>query len=569
MVFMIMRKMCPHYTSFLLTNFYSGIFTFVALISIHTCLYAGENLPVHRPNIVLIIADDASWQHFGTYGAKALETPNIDKMAELGLVFENAFASSSTCTPSRSAILTGRNSFELEDGMLLTGYLPKKFNTYTAILEEAGYKIGSTGKGWGPGGLYGRPKNPVGTPYTYLTKNYYRSEFNDSPVSEINYAGNFNNFLFDRHENQPFAFWIGFHEPHTPYTEAFAAHRKIKPLAVQVPTFYPDTDTTRSVIASYLAEIEHLDDQVGAVFKVLKNHNELNKTLIIFTSDNGMPFPRAKGNLYDHGLRVPLIAFWPEVISPQRRVDDLISLTDLAPTFIDITGLQIPHQMSGKSLLDFFRIDKSGKIRSENRKIFAGTERHGKKSACKLWSMENVLPDNAACGNYPSRSIRDNEYLLIWNAMPDNFPVATDIKGNLLKKEIVKEHNIENGFIAFNIEKRPEFELYHLVTDTYTVKNLSLTTTHDTKFNQMKQELFDYLRERLDPRVMGNPSFWDFTPEFILHQGASDFIYSSRGQGGNIPKKRLLKMLDTYYKENGYDQKYKTKVLDRLEKNMN
>ena len=228
MVFMIMRKMCPHYTSFLLTNFYSGIFTFVALISIHTCLYAGENLPVHRPNIVLIIADDASWQHFGTYGAKALETPNIDKMAELGLVFENAFASSSTCTPSRSAILTGRNSFELEDGMLLTGYLPKKFNTYTAILEEAGYTIGSTGKGWGPGGLYGRPKNPVGTPYTYLTKNYYRGEFNDSPVSEINYAGNFNNFLFDRHENQPFAFWIGFHEPHTPYTEAFAAHRKIK-----------------------------------------------------------------------------------------------------------------------------------------------------------------------------------------------------------------------------------------------------------------------------------------------------------------------------------------------------
>ena len=85
----------------------------------------------------------------------------------------------------------------------------------------------------------------------------------------------------------------------------------------------------------------------------------------------------------------------------------------------------------------------------------------------------------------------------------------------------------------------------------------------------MKQELFDYLRERLDPRVIGNPSFWDFTPEFILHQGASDFIYSSRGQGRNIPKKRLLKMLDTYYKEKGYDQKYKAKVLDRLEKNMN
>ncbi len=566
---MILRKIYPDFMSSFSNKFWLSTLTFGALLLFHACLYANDKLPIPRPNIVLLIADDASWQHFGTYGAKALDTPNVDKMAELGLVFENAFASSPTCSPSRSAILTGRNSFELEDGMLLTGYLPKKFDTYPAILEKAGYKIGSTGKGWGPGGLYGRPANPAGTPYTYLTKNFYRSEFDESPVAEVNYAGNFNNFLFDRQENQPFAFWIGFQEPHTPYAKRFATHRQIKNSDIQVPSFYPETETTRSVIASYLAEIEHLDDQVGAVFEVLDNHEELDNTLIIFTSDNGMPFPRGKGNLYDHGLRMPLIAFWPEIITPQRRVDDLISLTDLAPTFIDVAGLKIPDQMSGKSLLDFFLADESGKIRSSGRKVFAGTERHGKKSACKLWSLENFLPDDAKCGNYPSRSIRSNEYLLIWNAIPDNFPIATDVKGGLIKEEIARKNDNKNRYITVNIEKRPEFELYQPVTDPYTVKNLSLDPIHSAKFNEMKQELFNYLKERRDPRVLGNHALWDLTPDFILHQGATDFIYSARGQGGNIPKKRLIKMLSIYYEELGYDQNYITKVLDRLEKNMN
>jgi len=103
---------------------------------------------IDSPNIVFIIADDASWKHFGVYGSKELKTPNIDNMALQGVLFQNAFVSTPSCTASRGSILTGRNGFELEDGILLGGYLPKKFNTYTEILQKAGYKVGARDAIW-------------------------------------------------------------------------------------------------------------------------------------------------------------------------------------------------------------------------------------------------------------------------------------------------------------------------------------------------------------------------------------------------------------------------------------
>jgi len=505
---------------------------------------------IDSPNIVFIIADDASWKHFGVYGSKELKTPNIDNMALQGVLFQNAFVSTPSCTASRGSILTGRNGFELEDGILLGGYLPKKFNTYTEILQKAGYKVGATGKGWGPGTLFGRDVNPAGSPHNYLQENRYKELFCDNSISPTNYAANFNNFLFERKEDQPFVFWVGTHEPHKPFTNGLAATQNIDINKIIVPEFYPDNKDVRTELGEYLAEIQHLDYQVGQVYEVLKKHNQLSNTMVVFTSDNGMPFPRSKSNLYEYGIHMPLIVTWGNQIKKNRKILDLISLTDLAPTFIDAAGLTVPSSMSGKSFLDIIKSERDGEVRNDDRKIFSGIERHG------------------ASAIYPSRTIRSKDFQLIWNAFPENIPIAVD--GGPIRDELIKSKEKTPFYYKINMDRRPEFELYDVQDDPNSLNNLVKSNNHQIIMQSLKKELFEYLESRDDPRVLGNSDIWEYSPAFILWNGekGSGVNYSPFTQGQNIPKERMKKMLIEYYHKNDFEQDFIDKVLKRLENNL-
>ena len=245
-----------------------------------------------RPNIVLAIADDWSFPHAGIYGDRTVSTPNFDRVAREGVRFTHAFVAAPSCTPSRAALLTGQAVHRLEEGGNLHGFLPKSYPVYPDLLEETGYVVGHTGKGWGPGRFEagGRARNPAG------------------PLFK-----SFDEFMERRAKGSPFCFWSGSTDPHRPYEPGTGAQSGMKPERVQVPGFLPDTAEVRNDLLDYYFEVQRFDRDLGRIIEALERAGELENTIVIVTSDNGMPFPRAKANVYDGGARVPLVIRWPGV----------------------------------------------------------------------------------------------------------------------------------------------------------------------------------------------------------------------------------------------------------------
>ncbi|MBM4157084.1 MAG: hypothetical protein FJ221_18975 [Lentisphaerae bacterium] len=221
-----------------------------------TALAAAE-----RPNVVFFIVDDQSWLESSAYGGASVPTPQFDRLAREGVLFDHGFTSAPSCAPSRAAILTGRNFWELEQGAFIQGWLPTKFPLLPDLLEGAGYHAGFTGKGWGPGvdAPGGRARNPAGTAWT--TERRTPAE---PGINPIDYAANFAKFLDARPDGKPFYFWIGTTEPHHPHDRR--NHERLGvPLAdIRVPGFLPDTPGVRTHRADYLYEVRHADTTLAA-----------------------------------------------------------------------------------------------------------------------------------------------------------------------------------------------------------------------------------------------------------------------------------------------------------------
>ena len=295
-----------------------------------------------RPNILLAISDDQSWRDAGAYGHRTLRTPAFDRIAREGTLFTHGYCPAPQCSPSRAALLTGRNIWQLEEAGTHDSLFPSQYDVYPELLKEVGYLIGYTGKPWGPGNwqVGGRSSNPAGEAY-----NQHKLMPPTTGISNCDYAANFQAFLRDRSEAQPFCFWFGCREPHRPYERdsGILAGKQVD--LCDVPPFLPDVDLVRRDLLDYELEIEWFDDQLGQMVKVLEDLGELDNTLIVATSDNGLPFPRAKANLYEFGSRVPLAIRWGKVSG--KVVDGLVSLIDLAPTFLEAAGMGVHSGMTG------------------------------------------------------------------------------------------------------------------------------------------------------------------------------------------------------------------------------
>jgi arylsulfatase A-like enzyme len=343
-----------------------------------------------EPNIVLVLADDWSWPHAGAYRDPVIQTPHFDRVAAEGVLFHHAYVSSPSCTPSRAALLTGQWHWRLGGGANLYGPLPVEHPVYTELLETAGYHTGFTRKGWAPGELGDRNRNPAGNGY-------------DS----------FDAFLEARPANSPFVFWFGTTDPHRPYDASSGASAGIPIDDIHLPAIFPDSPAVRNDMADYFMEIQRLDRELGEMLEMLAALDELDHTIVVVTSDNGMPFPRAKSHLYDTGTRVPLAIRWPERIPGNREVEDFVSLTDLAPTFLAAAGLPAPQEMTGSNLMPVLESEVSGPVEAARDRVFFGKERH-------VPSQE--APDG---GGYPMRGIRTADFLYIRNFAPDRWPAGT------------------------------------------------------------------------------------------------------------------------------------------------
>lgn len=445
-----------------------------------------------RPNLLLCIADDMSWAHTGIDGDPAIKTPNIDKLARAGVRFQHAYCSAPSCTPSRAALLTGRAFCQLEEGSSLLSTLPKKFSVYPDLLEKAGYAVGFTGKGWDPGNWRpgGRTRNPVGPRYA-----------------------SFHDFLEKVEAGKPFCFWLGSHDPHRPYKPGSGINAGIDPAKIAVPPIVPDTPEIRKDLADYLFAIQRFDRDIGEAVAELERRGLHNRTLIVVTSDNGMPYPRGKCNLYDWGTRMPLLFSWPGHIPPNRVIADMVSLTDLAPTFLEAAGISVSNEMTGKSLLPTLLSDKAGRIDKDRDQVFYGRERH-----------DTFRKEGEMILGYPMRAVRTERFLYIRNFKPDRVPSGDNPEKNQDNdrgpaKTFVVEHKGDPAVRPFYERAyglRPAEELYDLTKDPNQWKNVAADKTYDAPLAEMRSKLDRIMTTLNDPRRPHgpNPDVFDTYPVY-------------------------------------------------------
>lgn len=443
-----------------------------------------EQQNARRPNIVFCMADDWSWPHASILGDPVVKTPNFDRVASEGVLFENAFVSTPSCTPSRLSILAGQHHWRLKEGDSLGGSLREEYDVYTEMLQETGYRIGRFGKGVWP------------SQHTFRKRDSFGVKF-----------GSFNAFLRDRNPGQPFCYWHGGQDPHRPYEMGIGGGSGMKLSQVRVPACLPDNQTVRSDMADYLWEVQRFDREVGQIMTELEAIGELENTIFIVSGDNGMPFPRCKATLYDYGTRVPLAIRWGSKVNGQRKVADFITLCDLAPTFLEIAGIAPPASMTGRSLLTILKSNQSGQIDDERDFALMGMERH-------------VYP-------YPSRALRSKEYLYIRNFGAPKWKTG-ETKGQSREYDFAKNpwpngpgafsHNIDPSptkqflrlnrhrdevkrFAEFSFGMRPDEELYDLAKDPEQLQNVAKDRHYAAIKKRLRKQLDAELIKSDDPRL--------------------------------------------------------------------
>ncbi len=448
-----------------------------------------------RPNLLFAISDDQSWAHTGVAGDKVVKTPAFDRVARAGVHFTNAVTASPGCAPSRAAILTGRVPWQLEEAGTHASHFPRKFQVYPDTLAKAGYHVGLTGKG------AGWPHNPAGPDYqsrkaTGLPKG----------INSNDYAANFEEFLGRRRKDQPFCFWYGASEPHRVFEEGVGLRAGKRLEDVKVPSFLPDVRVVRSDILDYCYEIEHFDRHLGRMLDLLEKSGELENTLVVATSDNGMAFPGAKATMREYGIHMPLAVCWQARAKGGRTVDDLISFTDFAPTFLSAAGLTVPGVMTGRSFLEVLASGGGGRVDAARTSALSGRERHSHSR------FDNL--------GYPARAIRTARHLYIRNFKPERWPMGAPadapleaIAANTMAtfsdhdasptKAWTIEHRRDAAKQLYHLtfEKRPGEELYDLRRDPDQMNNVAADAAYAKRKSELAARLMQELRETKDPRL--------------------------------------------------------------------
>ncbi len=431
------------------TNFL-GFLMVLCGVSVAACrIHARDTFS--QPNVLFIIADDASQRMGEAYHCNWIKTPNIDRLASMGLVFDNAYVPTSKCAPCRASILTGRNPWQLEAAGNHQAIFPPKYKAFTEAINESGFYVGSSGKTWGPGKA--------------LTAE-------DKPRNFALQPAPFAKFLAQRPKDKPFFFWYGSKNPHRAYKEDAGLAAGKKPSDIdRVPAYLPDNDLVRRDLLDYATEVEEYDREIGGLLETLEASGMAENTLVIVTSDHGMPFPRVKGHTYDDAHRVPLIMRWPAGISkPGRRVPELVGSVDFAATFLELFGIDAGEaglaSITGHSLTDLLR----GEPMIKRPFVILGRERN------------DVLarPGTEHGLGYPARAIRSGDFLLVKNFEPDRWPCGD-----------------------------PDFGL--LDTDNGVV-NLANETGLIATRNQLLATLTDELKRQQDPRILGQGEVFDRYP---------------------------------------------------------
>jgi arylsulfatase A-like enzyme len=483
------------------------------LLAVHSAAAADgapQSQAADRPHLLFVIFDD--WGlHAGAYGTKWIKTPGFDRVAREGLLFRNAYTPVAKCSPSRAILLTGRHAWQLEAAANHWPAFPAEYKVWPEVLVEQGWHVGFTGKGWGPGTALdaaGEPRRLTGMPFQQKTA--------PPPATGIgrnDYAANFAAFLDAVPAGAPWCFWYGAVEPHRPY-EAGSGERlggKSPADLDQVPGYWPDDPVVRTDILDYAYEVEHADRHLERMLAELERRALLDRTVVIVTSDHGMPFPRVKGYAYHDSNHVPLAIRWPAGIrAAGRTIDDFVDFTDLAPTILDLAGIDAARcgmkPITGRSWRPILESRQDGQVEPARDHVLLGKERN---------DVGRPMDQG-----YPIRGMVTREFLLLRNFEPSRWPAGNPETGYLdTDSSPTKTLILERGrrdrtdrFWAWNFGKRPGVELYRLPDDRDCLHNLADSVPLAAARAALEEKLAAELRRQNDPRILGHGEVFDAYP---------------------------------------------------------
>lgn len=521
-----------------------------------------------RPNILFLFADD--WgKHASIYAGvegsggvnDVVRTPNFDRLAQQGVLFKNAHVSAPSCTPCRSALLTGQHFWRTGSGAILRGAVwNASLPSFPVLLRDAGYHIGYTYKVWGPGTPGNAPYadqeryQPAGAKFNQFSQNATQriaaGISADAAKNELlaEARGNFRAFLAARAQKAPFCYWFGPTNTHRKWIKGSGKSLwGIDPdsLKGKMPPFLPDVPEVREDLADYFGEIAAWDAGIGVLLEELDSTGERENTLVVVSGDHGAPgFPHGKCNLYGFGTNVSLSITGPGVTGG-RAVDDFALLPDLAPTFLEAAGLPVPAAMTGRSLWPVLKSDKSGLVDSARTQVFTGRERH----------VEIARADYSP---YPQRAIRTADHVLIINFRPDRWPLGDpyglangqspsedelenvtrvthpDEDASPTKSWLVRARNQPEWKAHYDwvYGKRPKYELYDLRKDPHETTNLADHPEYAPVRRELEDRLLAELTRTGDPRLIDNGNFFETPPMAGPLQDGEEFWKKADGGGG-------------------------------------
>lgn len=432
-----------------------------------------------KPNIIWLIADDQGDRDLGCYGHPSIRTENLDRIASQGVRFTNSFVTTSSCSPSRSSTFTGRypHSIRAED---LHVPIPEGVNLLPSYLKKLGYYSASVGK--------------------------FHMGGNAEAQFDIvdNKIGNWKAVLENIPQDQPFFLSVGFYDPHRSYS-AGTIDDPADLSAIVVPPYLPDTDEVRGDLAMYYDEVTRLDRVTGELDNWLDANGLKENTIVVFFSDNGMPFPRAKTSCYDSGCRTPMIVRWPGRFPQGAVCDELFSLVDLVPSMLGLLGLDIPEDIEG--------IDQSS--------LFAKPLSEGAREFVHLETNWHDLDDHV-------RAVRDKRFKYIRNYFPRQMlSVPLDVLESPSYKSLLTERDAgrltreqmrlfmvpraseefydteadpwEFTDIHADEHYRDRFELLAAECDRWTAE------TDDVDPNRRREDLMDVFSGEVRREILGGP----------------------------------------------------------------
>ena len=415
-----------------------ALYFYILLIN---CFFVVQLKAQNKPNILIIVADDCTFSDLPLYGGTNVETPEIDKLASEGMIFNKAYVTMPMCSPSRTELYTGL--YPISSGVNWNHAKTKKeVKSIVHYLEKEGYRTGIAGK------VHVGPQEVF--PFE-MVDGIERNSISETADFDLE---NLRNFI-TKNKSEPFCMISALVVPHIPWTVGNPSY--FNPDELELPEYLADTKDTRKEFANYLAEIKVLDDQVGSILKVLKEENVSENTIVIFTSEQGAQFPFSKWTNYEMGVHTGFIVRWPKKVKGNTRTNALIQYVDVLPTLIEAVGGNIKKKFDGSSFLS----------------ILKGEENTHRKYA---YFMHNNVPEGPP---YPIRSITDGTYHYIRNLKPKNLYLEKHLMTRMpLNKywpswifESTTNQKIMN--LVNRYMKRPFEELYFPKSDPNEMKNLA------------------------------------------------------------------------------------------------